>query len=211
VSVVRAVARERRRIPDWSSPAGYKPLGRLSGDMDYAVLGWPPDGPALSLDHRRFSYAGKFVMTSTGKAVVRDDETPDGAVVAAVAFNADRTDDSTLWLRYLTVRADLRGEGLGARLAQFVASRAGDRGYERVQIAVNNPFAYEAVSKAGFGFTGRETGVAELVMAWPAARDDEQYQQGLDVYRSRDLSDAETDFLAAREGAAAPPVLDGPE
>ena len=39
--------------------------------MEYVLLGWPPDGPTLRLDHRRFAYAGKFVMSTTGKAVVR--------------------------------------------------------------------------------------------------------------------------------------------
>ena len=87
------------------------------------MLGWPPDGPTLRLDYRRFSYAGKFVMSNTGKAVVRDpgetsDREYDDAVLAAVAFNDDRTDSSTLWLRYVTVRNDRRGEGLGPQLCR---------------------------------------------------------------------------------------------
>ena len=82
--------------------------------MERLVLGWPSDGPTLRLDHRRFSYAGKFVMSNTGKAVVRDpgaatDREYDDAVLAAVAFNEDRTDPATMWLRYVTVRGDRRG------------------------------------------------------------------------------------------------------
>ncbi len=38
-------------------------------------------------------------MTSTGKAVIGDD-----GVVAAAAFDADRTDPDTLCVRYITVR-----------------------------------------------------------------------------------------------------------
>jgi len=138
--------------------------------MEFAVLGWPEDEPTLRLDYRRFSYAGKFV-TGNGIAVIRGevpadhdaggvDELPalpddlDASefaddVLAAVAFNADRTDPETLWLRYLTVRGDCRGSGLqlGPRLASFISDRAGERGYNRVRIAVNNVFSYHALYK----------------------------------------------------------------
>ncbi|WP_256390886.1 GNAT family N-acetyltransferase [Natronoarchaeum rubrum] len=196
--------------------------------MSFAVLGWPGDGPTLSLDHERFSYAGKFVMSSTGKAVVlsdadaaitddkRDDDSD--AVLGAVAFNEDRTDAETLWFRYVTVRADRRGEGLGPRLLRWTVERATSRGYERVRIAVNNPFAYEAAWKAGFGYTGEQTGIAELVMEHPpesalgrhdAGNRVEQYRDGLRTYRGRDvLSDAEREFVAARLDAAPPEPIE---
>ncbi|EMA41243.1 GNAT family N-acetyltransferase [Halococcus hamelinensis] len=174
--------------------------------MEYAVRGWPEDGPTLDLDYREFAYAGKFVMSSTGKAVVREGD----GIVGAVAFNEDRTDSTTLWLRYITVRADRRGEGLGARLAAFAAERALARGYDRLRIAVNNPFAYEALHKAGFGYTGRETGLAELVLERPGERSRAAYQSGLDVYRARDLSDDEAAFLASRADRGPPAVLDPP-
>lgn len=165
--------------------------------MEFALLGWPDAGPTLDLDHREFAYAGKFVMSSTGKAVARDGD----AVVAAVAFSADRTDDTVAWLRYVTVRADRRGEGLGPRLLAFATAALHER-HAEVRIAVNNPFAYEAASKVGFGWTGEETGLAELVMAHPSDRG--RYADGLDVYRERDLTDAEAAFLAARDE---PPAL----
>ena len=206
--------------------------------MEYVLLGWPADGPTLHLDHRRFAYAGKFVMSATGKAVVRREEegeeegqngalttdasptAPDGAeydmeILAAVAFDADRTDDRTLRLRYITVRSDLKGEGLGPRLAAFVASEAEDRGYDRVAIAVNNPFAYEAMYKAGFAWTGRESGLAELVLDRPAGPlgrdatpDAGTYRAGLDAYRDRDLGNPEASFLADRVGADPPDLVD---
>jgi GNAT superfamily N-acetyltransferase len=178
--------------------------------MNFAVVGWHPaetdtdDGPRLRLDWRRFSYAGKFVMTNTGKAVLREGDAGPGefdeSVLAAVAFNEDRTDDGTLWLRYVTVREDVRGEGLGPRLCDEVAERARARGYDRVRIAVNNPFAYEALYKAGFGFTGRTTGLAELVLDRPADRDPDRYRAGLERFSERDLTDAERSFLDGREG-----------
>ncbi|WP_299270308.1 GNAT family N-acetyltransferase [Halorientalis sp.] len=171
--------------------------------MEYALLGWPPDGPTVRLDYRRFSYAGKFVMSATGKAVARVDD----AIVAAVAFNEDRTDGDTLRLRYVTVRQDNRGEGIGPHLCRFAADRARERGYDRVKIAVNNPFAFEALSKAGFAATGEETGVAELVMIWPGERTRESYQAGLDVYRERALSPEEETFLREREGSGPPPII----
>lgn len=179
------------------------------------VVGWHPavtgeDGPQLRLDWRRFSYAGKFTMTNTGKAVVRDgpddpESEFDESIVAAVSFNEDRTDDRTLWLRYVTVREDRRGEGLGAELCDAVAARALDREYDRVRIAVNNPFAYEALHKAGFGYTGRETGLAELVLERPHDRDATGYREGLDRFRDRDLSATERRFL---DGRTEPPSRD---
>ncbi|KTG27244.1 GNAT family N-acetyltransferase [Haloferax profundi] len=200
--------------------------------MEFALLGWPEDGPRLRLDYRRFSYAGKFVTAKTGKTVLRDDAPlppldderppPTGGpeslpalaedVVAAVAFNEDQTDPTTLWFRYVTVRNDRRGEGLGPELLRRTADAAAARGYETVRIATNNPFAYEACHKAGFEFTGRETGMAELVLERPAAEpatvSRETYQSGLDCYRDRDLGERERSFLAAREGAD-PPAMDG--
>jgi len=182
--------------------------------MEWRLVGWPPHGPTIRLDHRRFSYAGKFVMTTTGKAVVRDptaasDREYDDAVVAAVAFNADRTAPGTLWLRYVTVRDDRRGEGLGPRLCVFVVGRAANRGYDRARIAVNNPFAYEALYRAGFGFTGRETGLAELVLERPtdapAGRPAAAYRTGLDRFRERDLPEAAAAFLEGRPPATAEP------
>ena len=200
--------------------------------MEFAVVGWPVDEPTLRLDYRRFSYAGKFV-TGNGIAVVRgevstEDETvdalpdlPDGLeasefvddVLAAVAFNADRTDAETLWLRYLTVRRDLRASGLqlGPRLAAFISEQAAEAGYKRVRIAVNNVFSYHALYKAGFASTGRETGLAELVLERPADAPAEQstatYQAGLDSFGNRtELSEAEQSFIS-KHADAEPPAL----
>ncbi|MFA9425069.1 GNAT family N-acetyltransferase [Natronorubrum sp. A-ect3] len=171
--------------------------------MEYDLLGWPPDGPKLRLDYKRFSYAGKFVMTNTGKAVARDD----GTIVAAVAFNEDRTDAGTLWLRYVTVDHGRRGEGIGPALLRHVRDRAVERGYDRLRIAVNNPFAYEALYRAGFGYTGETTGIAELVLEYPTAAIEnprERYQAGLEQFRERDLSEDEDGFLESRRDSDPP-------
>ena len=200
--------------------------------MKPRLLGWPAEGPTLRLDHRRFSYAGKFVMSNTGKAVLCDPERAssttsvqspgsgsgssgagayDTDVLAAVAFNEDRTDPGVLWIRYVTVRDDARGDGLGPRLCRFLARRGAENGYDRLRIAVNNPFAYEALYRAGFSFTGAETGLAELVLERPAAapagdRSEATYQEGLDAYRARELSASERAFLERRRGSSPPPV-----
>ncbi|SEH11619.1 Acetyltransferase (GNAT) family protein [Natronorubrum sediminis] len=190
--------------------------------MEFELLGWPADGPTLRLDYERFSYAGKFVMSNTGKAVARIDaegDDPDSDqqaddIVAAVAFNEDRTDSSTLWLRYVTVERAHRGEGIGPALCSFVRERALERGYERLRIAVNNPFAYEALYRSGFAFTGETTGIAELVLEYPSpnpAKDtddiddrDERYQSGLEEFRDRELSADEHAFLDDRRHDGAP-------
>jgi len=180
--------------------------------MEYAVLGWPDDGPTLRLDHREFSYAGKFVMSNTGKAVARATGSEAGDPVAAIAFNEDRTDAGTAWLRYVTVRDDRRGEGVGARLARFATARLRERGYDRVRIAVNNSFAYHALYKAGFGFTGERTGIAELVLLRPGDRSAARYQSGLDEFRARDgLAPEERSFLDAKAGARPPDVIAVPD
>jgi len=204
--------------------------------MEFTVLGWPEDDPRLRLDYRRFSYAGKFV-TGNGIAVIRGEapadhdsagseslsDPPEGldapefanGVLAAVAFNVDRTDAETLWLRYLTVRRDLRGSGreLGPRLAAFITNRAAEQGYKRARIAVNNAFSYHALYKAGFASTGRETGIAELILerptAEPATRRTSTYQAGLDTFGDRtELSDAEKAFIKEYSDAAPPDLVD---
>ncbi|WP_276251095.1 GNAT family N-acetyltransferase [Haloarcula rara] len=171
--------------------------------MEFALCGWPDDEHPLRLDYREFAYAGKFVMTSTGKAVAGDD-----GVVAAAAFDEDRTDRDTLCIRYVTVRRDRQGEGVGPRLLRFVRERASERGYERVTIGANNPFSYEAAYRAGFCFTGSEAGLAELTLEWPGDRSTERYQSGLALFRQRDLSEAEEAFLAAKLDAEPPAVVE---
>lgn len=135
-------------------------------------------------------------------------------VLAAVAFNEDRTESSALWLRYLTVRADLRGSGrrLGPRLAAFITARASDREYDRVRIAVNNVFSYHALYKAGFAYTGRETGLAELLLERPtdepADASPTDYRRGLAAFRGRSgLSTAEGEFLDAHDDADPPELV----
>jgi len=162
--------------------------------MEFELLGWADDGPTLRLDHERFSYAGKFVMSATGKAVVRDE-----AIVAAAAFDPDRTDESTLRVRYVTVRRDRQGNGIGSQLLRTVRERAAERGFERVVIAVNNPFAYEAASKAGFGYTGERTGLAERVMAWPAPDRTERYREGIESFREEELPPDASAFVDTHE------------
>jgi GNAT superfamily N-acetyltransferase len=200
--------------------------------MEFAVVGWhddPDGGPRLRLDYRAFAYAGKFVTSSTGTAVARDAADPweldagadgpsqigDPTVVGAVAFNEDRTDAETLWLRYVTVRADRRGAGIGPRLVAFVCDRARDRGYARCRIAVNNVFSYEALSKAGFGYAGRETGLAEVVLDRHLGEDEpvdaDRYRRGLGVFRERDLSAAEEAFLGRQAETGPPPLIESPE
>jgi len=174
--------------------------------MDFAVLGWPAAGETLSLDHERFAYAGKFVMSGTGKAVAR----AGGDVVAAVAFDPDRTDGEVLKLRYVTVREDRQGEGIGPRLLRFIAARASERGFERVVIAVNNPFAYQAAYRAGFGYTGDRTGIAELELARPTPDRAGRYRDGLAAFRERDLGEPAASFLAAKAGSDPPAVLPDP-
>ena len=144
---------------------------------------------------------------------VAESEFADG-VLAAITFSPDRTDPSTLKIRYLTVRDDLRGDGqqLGPQLVAFLISKAAAAGYDRIAIAVNNAFSYHALYKAGFTYTDRETGLAELVLdrpiGEPAVASQSGYQRGLDVFREREgLSAAEIEFLSDHSNAVPPRLL----
>lgn len=185
----------------------------------------PGEGETLRLDYRAFAYAGKFVVGGPGKSVIR---TPDGGpaapnwepdeplpdtvdpeafdedVIAAVSFSPDRTDPDCCRLRYVTVHAARRGEGIGPRLIDETVSDLADDGFDRVKIAVNNPFAYEACHKCGFAYTGERTGLAELELERPTARParvgPERYRDGMAAFRETDgdLSRAERRFVAER-------------
>jgi len=173
--------------------------------MELVVRAWPPEGEALDLDHERFVYGGKFNTGRTAKALARED----GAVVGAVAFNEDRAEADALRIRYVSVREDRRGEGIGPRLLCFVADRAREHGYGRVRIAVNNPYAYEACYRAGFTFTGEETGIAELVMTFPAEdRSRQRYRDGFAIFAQRDLPEEQAEFVADA-GGEPPDVVNG--
>jgi len=190
----------------------------VPGDPTFALLGWPDEEPTLRLDYREFAYAGKFVVSGTGKAVLHApdaDLQPEGdaeyarGVLAAVAFDADRTDSDRMVLRYVTVRRDRRGEGLGPRLVTRLLDRAdADGRYEHARIAVNNPFAYVALYRAGFAYTGETTGIAELLLERPISRpasvDAERYRAGLVEFRERDLGEKQRTFLE-RQRASGPP------
>lgn len=180
-------------------------MGSKIPSMEFALLGWPGDEHPLRLDYRQFAYAGKFVMTATGKAVAGDD-----GVVAAAAFDEDRTDTETLCIRYVTVRSDRQGERLGPRLLRFVCERAIARGYDRVTIGVNNPFSYQAAYRAGFDFTGETQGMAELTLSWPGEQSPERYRSGLSLFEDRDLSTDEQAFLRRNADSAPPTLVESP-
>lgn len=179
--------------------------------MEYRIVGFPAAEPTLDLSHEEFAYAGNFVMTSTGKSVARED----GTVVAATAFNADHDDPDTERIRYVTVRENRRGEGIGPRLLRFTAEQLSDR-RPRVTIAVNNPIAYEACYRAGFVSTGEETGIAELELVYDpdGQRSGSQYRQGFDVFAGRDLPPDQQSVLSRHQDGSPPsvvPVPDGEE
>ncbi len=171
--------------------------------MEFLLLGPPADGPTLDLDHERFAYAGKFVTPRTGKTVARD-----GTVVGAAAFDEEHTEGNVARIRYITVRADRRGEGIGSRLLRFTAEKPCER-FDEVAIAVNNPVAYRACYRAGFVWTAEETGIAELRLRYTpdTARSAERYRAGLAVFADRDLPADQRAVLSRDE---LPPVVDCP-
>ncbi len=149
--------------------------------MEFVFLGWPSDGPRLELDHRRFAYAGKFVMRSTGKAIVRTGD----QTIAAVSFSPDRTRDDRMWIRYVTVEETHRGRRIAPRLVGATVDRILAHDFAVVTIAVNNPFSYVAMSRAGFGFTGETTGIAEVVCSTDVEQEPVRFRAGMGVVIAR--------------------------
>ena len=106
---------------------------------------------------------------------------------------------------------EARGEGVGARLLRFTAAALADR-YDRVLIAVNNPIAYQSCYRAGFAFTGEETGIAELLLAYDpeGGRSAETYRTGLQTFETRDLPEKQRAVVADHSDGEPPPVVDVP-
>ena len=170
------------------------------------------DAPAVDSDDETATNTDSEPVASLPDGVAESEFADE--VLAAITFSPDRTDSSTLKIRYLTVRDDLRGDGkqLGPQLVAFLISKAAAANYDRIAIAVNNAFSYHALYKAGFTYTDRETGLAELVLdrpiGEPAVASQSGYQRGLDVFREREgLSTAETEFLDAYDDADPPSLL----
>jgi GNAT superfamily N-acetyltransferase len=185
--------------------------------VEYDLLGHPPDAPTLRLDHERFAYAGKFVMSDTGKAVAcdpteRGERVDDrGALVGATSFSPDRGADRRARIRYVTVREDRRGEGVGPRLLRFTADRLGGR-FDAVAVAVNNPIAYEACYRAGFVWTGAETGMAELLLRHePGGARAKRYRAGFELFEERTLPDHQRGVLERNADTAPPEPVDRPQ
>ena len=162
--------------------------------MDFEIVGYPGDEVSLDLSHEDFSYAGKFGVSDTGKSVLREDD----EIVGAVAFDRDRTDDDVVKLRCIEVKAGMRGEGRGSKLARFTTSRLLGEGVEKVKISVNNPYSYHAMYKAGFEYTGEKRGLRDFVLEYPAY-DSEGYGEGLKKFLEiDDLSEEERGFVEER-------------
>ena len=183
-------------------------LAFVPPSVEYAIEGTVDGGPRVELSHEEFAYAGKFGTGRTGTALARaprdasdpnepapdsepeqtdaDPFRPPTRILAAACFNRDYAAPATARIRYVTVRLGHRGEGLGAALLSVAGETLAQR-HDRVAIAVNNPVAYRACYKAGFAFTGTDTGMAELRLVYEGDRSVERYEAGLDRFRNRDL------------------------
>ncbi len=144
----------------------------------------------LLLDHESFSYAGKYRLP-TNKVVARDCE---GDVVAALSYDEDRVDEAAR-IRYLSVRDDHQQEGVAQGLVEYAAERLLEE-YDAVKISVNNPYAYEAVHRAGFRYTGGGGPQNEVVLQRPLETAEEDgYAKGLRRLLEADLPEEQSRYI----------------
>jgi hypothetical protein len=164
----------------------------VTSDEPVPVLLGLEEAPPLELPAAQFAYAGQYRMRRYGKAVLThrpDRPTQAAEIIAAVTTDRHRRHRDRLVVRRVDVRRDARGQGWGPALLQAVLPAAAAADFHTAQINVNNPFAYIAVSKAGFVWTGRTTGLAELIMIRPTDRPctptHGRFIAGLSLYRRR--------------------------
>lgn len=193
-----------------------------SRSVELRVLGWPDDSPRLNVDHQQFAYAGNFATGRTGIAVAVEAgvsvpgagtwEPASDELLAAASFDEDRAERDALRVRYVSVREDRRGEGIGPALLAFVVQRAVGREFDRVRIGVNNPIAYQACYRAGFSFTGEESGMGELVLEAPVRgeRSTDSYRDGLERFAERDFPQEQA-AVVDRNAETTPPSRIDPE
>ena|GEM_PF-2318745 len=169
------------------------------------------EAPPLDLATEEFAYAGQYRLRRYGKAVLTsrpDRPTRAVDIVAAVTIDRHRLHPDRLVVRRVDVRRAHRGHGWGPALLASLLPVAAAEGFRTVQANVNNPFAYVAATKAGFAWTGRTTGLAELIMRrptdHPASCVDGRFIAGLTMFRRRRPSPAGRRLIARyRRGAAA--------
>lgn len=179
----------------------------MTEPITYRWLGWADSAPALELPHETFAYAGKFRLPYTGKAVAREQTE---TLVGAAAFDEDRGVADALRIRYITVRESHRGQRIGPKLAALVISRAQTRGYTRVRVAVNNPAAYEAMYRAGLGYTGERRNLGELVLETEQGLTDEDYKTGLEEFAERSCPDQHRRIINRGQKRGQPDRVDPP-
>lgn len=175
--------------------------------LTYSLLGLPSEEPTLEVSHEEFAYAGNFRLPDTGKTVVNTDD----RLLGIAAFNDERTAGNRGRIRYVSIRRNARGEGLGPRLLRFTGERLADH-YASLAMAVNNPIAYEAAYRAGFISTGRETGVSEIVLTYRPDRDPsiEDYRAGFERFAAEDLPDEQRAILDRYATESPPSVVEVP-
>jgi len=165
------------------------------------------EATSIVLPQEEFAYAGQYRMKRYGKAVLTrrpDRPTAAAAIIAALSTDRHRIQENRLVVRTIDVRREARGNGWGPLLLRSVLPAVATAGFETIQINVNNPFAYIAACKAGFGWTGRTTGLAELIMTRPTDRPSRwsrgRFIAGLSLYRRRRLDTASRGLIARYRG-----------
>ena len=164
----------------------------MSKKIEFSIHGDIEGGPPIFLERDKFSYAGKFIRNDTGKILAKNGE----KIIAAISFSVDRNDKEIVWIRYIVVEKDLRGKGVGPKLLSYAIENLMERS-RLIKIATNNVFAYRALYKSGFEYTGKKTGIAELVLEYPRDQTEERYLEGIETFQlEKCLTDEAIELLS---------------
>ena len=164
----------------------------MTKEIKFSIEGDIEGGPPIFLHGDKFSYAGKFITKDAGKILARIDE----EVVGAISFNKDRNDEDIGWIRYMVVEKDHRGEGIGPELITYAIGVLREN-VGLIKVATNNIFAYRALYKSGFAYTGKTTGIAELVLEYPKNQTMQKYIEGVEHLLSvKNLTEEEIEFFS---------------
>lgn len=162
--------------------------------MDVVHASAPGDDPDVELDHGRFPYAGKLTTRDVGLILGRDR----GEVVAAASYSIDRTDEDRCVIRYIAVRRDRQGEGLGTELLAATPGILFDRRFDSIKMAARSPYALVAAVRAGFCVIEERAPDGSPFVSYPPTTASGSLESGFTALQKLSLTADHREYIADR-------------